>query len=140
MDANFVPVTISYIPNNELVNEQVTLAGWGISRRRVVTPNMQTSITTVISNSECADKIYETTRQTVIIHHGLFCTYGVPYTLIQNGDIGGPVFHNNKIVGINKQIIPNTENNPSRIVNVHTAINYYRPFITEIISHNFYWD
>ncbi|XP_011495239.1 PREDICTED: chymotrypsin-2-like [Ceratosolen solmsi marchali] len=141
IQANFQPSELSFVPYHELVNEQVTLAGWGISRRRVVTPNMQTSITKIISNPECEDRITQLNRRRVIIHHGLFCTYGVPYTLIQNGDIGGPVFHNNKIVGINKHTLPFTssEFHPNKVC-VHSSINYYRPFIMEVISDNFYWD
>ncbi|XP_011495579.1 PREDICTED: uncharacterized protein LOC105360384 [Ceratosolen solmsi marchali] len=138
VQGNVEPALLSSVPYDDLVHEEVDLAGWGVNFRRAVSLNMLTAKTRILSIRECENHIQHLVDRIIGIHERHFCTFHDPFVLMLRGDFGGPVLHNHKIIGVNKNVLPDLGKDYNQFkVNIHTSINYYRVFLTAVTNEDF---
>ncbi|XP_011495577.1 PREDICTED: uncharacterized protein LOC105360382 [Ceratosolen solmsi marchali] len=124
----------------DAVDKFVRMAGWGISNQRQISRAILLGSARVLFNDDCERRIFDASGRAVMIGESHFCTHNSPFTLLKRGDFGGPVLYYNRIIGINKEVLPDLVNryNPEK-VNVHSNIHYYREFILYVSNENFAW-
>ncbi|XP_011495580.1 PREDICTED: uncharacterized protein LOC105360385 [Ceratosolen solmsi marchali] len=110
IEGDFEPATLISATNAEMMGQLVQLAGWGTSDRRVLSLNLLTDVAVVVSNAQCEAHISQ-------------------------GDYGGPVLYMNKIIGINKKILPVARREYNHLkINVHTSIQCNFPTVNALIG------
>ncbi|XP_011495241.1 PREDICTED: azurocidin-like [Ceratosolen solmsi marchali] len=141
IEGDFQPAQLWPLPNNDITAQYVHLAGWGMTERRVLSLSLLTDSTVIITNNACEHHIRRETGRIFHIHERHFCSLGITFTLLQRGDFGGPVLYCNKIVGINKQVLPEARRElNNQKINIHTSIHFYREFIEDVNNDHFNWE
>ncbi|XP_011506433.1 PREDICTED: uncharacterized protein LOC105368944 [Ceratosolen solmsi marchali] len=128
------PAVIATVRKEDLFGLRVDLAGWpqpSLTRSFNIKEKANIKI---ISDDVCVQKLLVFNRRPNF-QDNLFCTFTDPYVLMSNVNSGGPVLHDNKIIGVNKKTYPATEPEVDpRKVNIHFNLGYYLGFIHDIIS------
>ncbi|XP_011495567.1 PREDICTED: uncharacterized protein LOC105360373 [Ceratosolen solmsi marchali] len=135
VEHDIVPGVLLYMPNENLEASSAQVAAWGANNHHIITPYMLTSTVRFLSNSKCQSKLTKLEKSFVLVHERFFCTNAHPYVILFRGDFGGPLIYRNRIIGINKETLPQMDGNfhPSKI-NIHTSIFPYRQFIEDVTS------
>ncbi|XP_011495240.1 PREDICTED: uncharacterized protein LOC105360137 [Ceratosolen solmsi marchali] len=140
IQGNFPTASLSLFSYDDLVEQHIELAGWGLNNQGELSSNMLTATAIIVSHTACEYHIHRVSGERISIREGYFCTAGVPFVSMQYGDFGGPVLHFHKIIGINKGTLPKgLQEFDNHKINIHTSINYYTSFIADVISDNFFW-
>ncbi|XP_011497940.1 PREDICTED: uncharacterized protein LOC105362248 isoform X2 [Ceratosolen solmsi marchali] len=137
-DPEIEPANLSTMTNRDLIGIDVVVAGWGRTNTQRLAIIMETAMLKIISKSECLKKVKKIsqTKTDMIVPPTVLCSIAKPYTLLDNGESGGPLLDtNNHVVGVNEGTTPQTDKpfDPNE-VNIHANINYYRHFIMDTIS------
>ncbi|KAJ8681701.1 hypothetical protein QAD02_017493 [Eretmocerus hayati] len=127
------PAKISEQRKDEMYKWVVRLAGWGVMVPTHGPMVLKTSAVKVMTKDNCD----------LIDHNGSYylgkvvlCTYAVPETSLNDADMGGPLFYEDKIVAVNvgqrNLQFPNSDD--STLIGVHVSTDYYRGFIQDVLQ------
>ncbi|XP_011493881.1 PREDICTED: trypsin-like [Ceratosolen solmsi marchali] len=130
-NARIAMLSYSFLP---LRGTNVEIVGWGILNNRNMSDVLQIAATEILANDACGDRVTALDGDRVTFDSRYICTYTEPCILLQFGDSGGPLIHNNEVVGINIGTCPvlDVVIHPAK-VNIHLATRYYKRFIQDIV-------
>ncbi|XP_011495323.1 PREDICTED: chymotrypsin-2-like [Ceratosolen solmsi marchali] len=130
---SIVPPLISNTLTLGLYDLTVTAVGWGKIENGQVFPKLKSVDLTVITNSECENRVLRFARKQYNVPLRYICTAANPPALLHYGDSGGPLLYNNQIIGISISTVPEDEYivDPNKL-NIHLVTQYYQDFISEV--------
>ncbi|KAJ8687699.1 hypothetical protein QAD02_023493 [Eretmocerus hayati] len=132
--------SISEEKKDQMYLKTLRLTGWADTVTKPTKddqPILQTTAVKVMTNEKCELMNYKrNVTMSAYIQKVVLCTYADPYTVLDNVDVGGPLLHDERVVGVNvgKDIISLAHHDEETTVNMHMSTDYYRDFIHDVIS------
>ncbi|XP_011495203.1 PREDICTED: uncharacterized protein LOC105360105 isoform X2 [Ceratosolen solmsi marchali] len=130
-----IPISLDYIhPDNVEESSIFNVVGCGRLEDERLPTILRTASLPILSNVMCINKLSNVVGAYIYLDNKYLCTYNNPYTLLHDGDSGGPLLHNGNIVGVSIAVCPNIQNiNNSDQVNIHLSFYHYYSFINSLI-------
>ncbi|XP_011495546.1 PREDICTED: uncharacterized protein LOC105360353 [Ceratosolen solmsi marchali] len=133
---DILPSTIAGFSTNRNINGyQVQLVGCGLTNANRMPSILHTAVVNIVNIHRCLQIIADLSGEIYPVLEQIICSKGNPYTFLEYGDSGGPLFYQGNLMAINIAVCPKMDGgfHPDKL-NIHISIEPYREFIHSIYN------
>ncbi|XP_011505953.1 PREDICTED: chymotrypsin-2-like [Ceratosolen solmsi marchali] len=121
--------------DKSMFESDIQIVGWGKTNNGKIPRKLQAAIVNLVPLRVCKNTIFRLSGVKRPIHKKRLCSATQPYTIMDNGDSGGPLLFNDIVIGVNNGVWPelNSTFHPEQ-VNFHSSTFFYKDFILDVIE------